>query len=94
MKVVVSETLNNVTKQCIYNPFVKLFNSTSYFPGYFLSIELTIDVKNFNLSEYIYSKQFVILDSNSNLFIEYVNNTESLKNDLNAIVTEYTNTIK
>jgi len=89
---VVSETLNSATKQCIFNPFVKLFKSTSYFPGHFLSLELTIDVKDFNLSEYIYSKQFSILDNK--LFIEYVNNTESLKNDINAIVIEYTSTIK
>lgn len=90
-----SETLNSVcNKQCIFNPFVKLFNSTSYFPSYFLSAELNINIQDFNLSEYIYSKQFVILDGNSKLFLEYVNNTESLKYDLNAILTEYLSTIK
>jgi hypothetical protein len=90
---VVSETLNSVTKQCIFDPFIKLLNSTYYFPSHFLSAKLTIDVKDFNLSEYIYSKQFSILDNKSKLFIEYVNNSESLKYDLNAILTEYISTI-
>jgi hypothetical protein len=89
---VISETLNSGTKQCIFNPFVKIFNSTYYFPSRFISVEFNKD-KVFNISEYIYSKQFVILDNNSILFTQYVNNTELLKHDLNAIITEYLSTI-
>ena len=37
---VVSETLNSVTKQCIFDPFIKLLNSTYYFPSHFLSAKL------------------------------------------------------
>jgi hypothetical protein len=91
---VVSETFNSVcTKQCVFDPFIKVFNSTSYFPSYFLPAEIKADVKDFNLLEYIYFKQFSILDYKSKLFIQYFNNSELLKYDLNAIVTECFNTI-
>lgn len=73
---VISETFNSVcTKQCIFNPFIKVFNSTSDFPSYFLPAEIKADVKDLNLLEYIYFKQFSILDYNSKLFIQYVNNS-------------------
>jgi len=90
---VCSETFNNVcTKQCIFDPFIKIFNSTSYSPSYFLPVEFKVNVKDYSLLEHIYTKQFAILDKNSKLFYEYVNNTESLKCDINAIVTEYIST--
>jgi hypothetical protein len=86
--------LNSVyTKQCIFNPFIEIFSNTSYFPSYFLPAEIRVD-KDLNLLEYIYFKQFNILDNNSNLFTQYVNNTELLKYDLNTIITEYISTIK
>jgi hypothetical protein len=41
-----SEALKNVcTKPCIFDPFIKIFNSTSYFPSYFSSVELKVNVK-------------------------------------------------
>jgi hypothetical protein len=72
---VVNETLNNVTKPCIFNPFIKMFSSTSYFSSYFIPADIRVDIKYFNLPEYIYFKQFSILDNNYFLFIEYVNNS-------------------
>lgn len=53
-----------------------------------------MDIIDFNLLEYIKNNQYSILDKKSKLFIEYYYNTELLKYELNAIVTEYLNTIK
>lgn len=92
---VTSDTLDTLsTKQCIFNPFIKVFSSTYYFPSYFLPTELRVDIKYLNLLEDIYYKQLSILDNNYKLFIEYTKNTELLKYDLNAIITEYISTIK
>jgi hypothetical protein len=92
---VIDEAFNSVcAKPCIFNPFIKVFSNTFYYPSCFLPSETRVGIEDLNLLEYIYFKQFNILDNNSNLFTQYVNNTELLKYDLNAIITEYLSTIK
>jgi len=57
---------NDACINCIFDPFIKLFDKTgkysSYFPSYFIPTKLEVDNQDFILLDYIYYNQYIILD--------------------------------
>ena len=73
---------NVYTNKCIFEPFIRIFSNKSYFPSYFLPGELRVDIKDFNLLEYIIYNQYVILDYQTTCLMDYISG-------LNAILEQY-----
>jgi hypothetical protein len=73
---------NKHTNKCIFNIFSDLFNKSScsykYYPSYFVKYNPTFKDNNIYLPH---------------LIIEYISDTELLKRDLIAIITEYLSNI-
>lgn len=82
----IKETNNTkIKKYCVFDPFIKLFDSGGSFkhvPSKFLESNLKVDSKDFNLLEYIFYNQYVILDYN-------VSDKIQLIRDLNGILQGY-----
>jgi hypothetical protein len=83
------------TNKCVFNIFNDIFNrfysSYTYYPSCFIETNVRIinEENNFSSLDYIYSKQFYILDKSVKSFMNYYDCNERLKYDLNAIRIEY-----
>lgn len=72
-------------KYCIFDPFIKLFNTSntvSYIPNYFIPSKLEVKNLDFNLLEYIIHNQYIILDY-------YTMDSTKQITELNKILEQY-----
>jgi hypothetical protein len=89
------KTSSKYTNKCVFNIFSDLFDNSysysKYYPSCFIETNVKIINKENNISslDYIYSKQFYILDKSVKSFMKYYDCNEELKYDLNAIRIEY-----
>jgi hypothetical protein len=84
-KAEVNSKINVPQKGCIFDPFVKLFNTSShwcYIPSYFIPTKLEVKIANFNLLEYIIHNQYIILDYYTMDSLKYIT-------ELNNILEQY-----
>jgi hypothetical protein len=77
------------TKQCIFDPFIKLFhrsNRCSYTPSYFIPTKLEAKVYDFNLLEYIMYNQYIILQYSTDHMIEMKNIVVQYQSIINRLL--------
>jgi len=83
------------TNKCVFSVFSDLFDksysSYKYYPSCFIETNVKIINEENNISslDYIYSKQFSILDKLVKSYMKYYDCNEQLIYDLNAMRIEY-----
>src|SRR5258706_1735592 len=74
-------------KICIFTPFIDLFDksnpSNAYFSGYFVSNNVEYVKEDISLLEFIIYNQYIILDHNTNITTEYIQNMHRIIEEYN-----------